>query len=984
MRTRANILTLFFVSCFGCCIFAFEKSQTNNVSFKENKGQISDQHSKPRPDILFSGEYDGLNFFLRKNGISYQINRVDEWKELSGSFKSKDIKNKFASKQTIQRIDVNWLNVNSSANIERQEQLPGVENYYSAVCPKGAIGVKSYRKIKYKDIYNGIDLVWYSSENQLKYDYKVAPGVDHQKIQIEISGADTILVNKNGDLLIRTALGDLIEKSPVVYQDKKRLKANWKVKRNVISIQVFNVNPAKELVIDPLVRLWATYFGDSKTDWFYGSCTDASGNLYVTGGTDSPSNIATTGAHQVSYGGFAPGSNWFTGDAILAKYSANGNKIWCTYYGGDHGDFGAACAVNSNNNYVAMVGVTASSLAGVIATPGCHQSVWYGGQSPDVYDGFCTLFDSSGVRQWGTYYGGAGGDQVTNCCFDLNDNIYFCGGTYSSNNSNVIATNGAHQSVFGGNTDAFLAKFNINGNRLWSTYYGSTGFEFVEGCVFDKNGFVYMVGVTNSTVNISTPGCQQPNYGGGVNSFTNGGFKQEGDAMIVKFDQNGNRIWATYYGHGNNDWANSCVLDSKNDLIVSGASAYGISGVISTPGSFQSTYGGGARDAFLLKLNSNGLRQWCTFYGGSGIEPGNYCAVDANDNIYLCGYTSSTSSITTPCSYQPNYGGGTYDIYLAKFSNSGMRQWATYYGSTSAEDWAFCKTDLSGNVFIVGETYGSGGNYFGSANGFQPTFGGGGYDGIIAKFNGCAAPEVASPISELSICAGRSATIQTHHHCGIKWLNSFNETIATGSLAVVTPSVDQTYVISDSTCGKQFSTEVTVTVSPFPNLVVSSNTILCVNADLQLKASGANTYSWEPNSAISCTDCAEPVVSPKEDIQYCVTAAINSCETKSCTNVSVNLVSSKVFTLPNAFTPNNDGNNDAFCLQGWDKCNDSFSIKIFSRWGEKVFESTDPNLCWNGFFNGQLLSGDVYIYTLTSKYKDGTSVEKKGNITLIR
>jgi gliding motility-associated-like protein len=955
------------------------------ITFKENKGQIGDQFSKPRPDILFSGQTQNLNFYLRNNGISYQLYRADEWKETNDlMFSKKDLPKKVVSKSTIYRLDINWIRSNTDFKIIKEGPLTGVENYYNEVCPKGVIGVRSYKKLKYKNIYSGIDLTCYESNGNFKYDYDVLPGADHKQIQFEILGADTILIDKNGNLIIKTPLGSITEEAPIAFQEGKRVEAKWQLLKNVVSFFVPKYDKSKTLVIDPLVRLWGTYFGDSKTDWFYGSCTDLSANLYVTGGTDSPSNIATVGAHQISYGGFAPGSNWFAGDAILAKYNANGNKIWCTYYGGDHGDFGLGCAVNANGNYVAMVGVTASTLAGVIATPGCHQSIWYGGQSPDVYDGFCALFDSSGVRKWGTYYGGAGGDQIYNCCFDPNDNLFFCGGSYSSNTGNLIATNGAFQTVFGGNTDAFLAKFDINGNRIWSTYYGSAGYDYAEGCVYDKSGFVYIVGTTSSSLNISTSGCQQPTYGGGVDPLTMGGFKQIGDALIVKFDDSGNRIWSTYYGHGNNDWANSCNVDSKGDLIVSGATAYGIPGVISTPGSFQSNYGGGARDAFLLKLNSNGVRQWCTFYGGTGIEPSNYCAVDANDDIYLCGYSNSTSSLTTPCSYQPVYGGGTYDIFLAKFSNAGMRQWGTYYGSTSSEDFALCKTDVNGNVFIVGETYGAGAGYFGSVNANQPNFGGGPYDGIIAKFNGCEAPELSNPASELLVCAGRSVTLQTQHHCGITWLNSMNETIATGSIAVITPSVNQSYVINDSTCGKQFTTEVTVTVSPFPNLTVSSNTILCVNADLQLKATGADTYSWEPNSAITCTDCAEPIVSPKEDIQYCVTGAINSCETKSCTTVSVNLVSSKIFTLPNAFTPNNDGYNDAFCLQGWDKCNDSFAIKIFSRWGEKVYESTDPNFCWNGFYNGHLLSGDVYIYTLTATYKDGTSVERKGNITLIR
>jgi gliding motility-associated-like protein len=90
------------------------------------------------------------------------------------------------------------------------------------------------------------------------------------------------------------------------------------------------------------------------------------------------------------------------------------------------------------------------------------------------------------------------------------------------------------------------------------------------------------------------------------------------------------------------------------------------------------------------------------------------------------------------------------------------------------------------------------------------------------------------------------------------------------------------------------------------------------------------------------------------------------------------------FSLPNAFTPNGDGANDAFCLQGWDKCIEKFSILIFDRLGEKVFESGDPSFCWDGTCKGIMVEPDVLVYTVRASFTNGLSVNKNGNITLMR
>src|SRR6218665_2096717 len=137
----------------------------SGVVFTENKGQVGDQHYKPRPDVLFSGSDGSLVFHLRKQGISYQLNRVDSWKNYDpqASAMGKPIRehNKVAANITVYRIEVNWLNSSLEPEVIKGRQLTGYNNYYNETCPAGALNVRSYEQVTYQQLYPGIDLVWH-------------------------------------------------------------------------------------------------------------------------------------------------------------------------------------------------------------------------------------------------------------------------------------------------------------------------------------------------------------------------------------------------------------------------------------------------------------------------------------------------------------------------------------------------------------------------------------------------------------------------------------------------------------------------------------------------------------------------------------------------------------------------------------------------------------------------------------------------------
>ncbi len=162
----------------------------------------------------------------------------------------------------------------------------------------------------------------------------------------------------------------------------------------------------------------------------------------------------------------------------------------------------------------------------------------------------------------------------------------------------------------------------------------------------------------------------------------------------------------------------------------------------------QNTFGGGYHDAFLVKFNSSGIRQWATYYGGIGEDVGQSCVVDASENIYLAGYTTSVNSIAE--GGHQNTFGGFFDAFLVKFNSAGIRQWATYYGGID-DDFGFsCVVDASENIYLAGYTTSVTSI---AEGGHQNTYGDGG-DAFLAKFDNLPICVPSSYSFNDSICQG--------------------------------------------------------------------------------------------------------------------------------------------------------------------------------------------------------------------------------------
>ncbi len=707
MKTSLSFFSLFLFTAFN--------SNANEpgkglIDFKENLGQVHDQNNQLRPDVLFSGCANGMVFHLKNSGVSYQLSRVDSWKE--ENVRRGDVPKQVPEQTSIYRIDESWINANLTAKIVKGKTLAGYENFYTAAFPNGITNVKSYEELTYKQIYNGIDLRWYNSNGSLEYDYIIGPGANYKQIQTEIKGAQSISIDREGNLIIETPFGTILEQAPLVKQEGKTLKSGWVLNCNVISFDIKNVDPAKSFVIDPYYRVWGTYYGGSGYDMGMGCAADASGNVYLSGKTDSGNgtSIATGGSHQTTFAGGA------AFEAFVAKFDPNGARSWATYYSATGGSLGNSVAVDGNGN-VFMAGSTSSTVS--ISSGGSHQTT-YGGSS----DAYLVKFNSSGVRQWGTYYGGTQIEYGYSCATDASGNVYLAG-TSQSTVAGVISTSGAHQSVHAGQLDAFLVKFNSSGVRQWATYYGDTGIDEANACATDASGNVYLAGDVDSGTGtvIATSGSHQSTFGGGWESF------------LVKFNSSGVRQWGTYYGGVGTEYAKSCVVDGNGDVFLAGMSGSPTSTAIATSTSHQPNFGGGTSDAFLTKFSSSGVRQWGTYYGGSGSDVG-YCAtVNSNNDVYLSGSTGSNTGtvIATTSGFQNSFGGGALDGYLVLFNGAGNRIGATYYGGSGDDNAYAC---AAGPLYVNIAGYTDCSTVAIIASGIhQNVYGGGTYDGFLAQFS---------------------------------------------------------------------------------------------------------------------------------------------------------------------------------------------------------------------------------------------------------
>ena len=620
-------------------------------------------------------------------------------------------------------------NANPAAKVTGVEELAGANNYFIGNDPaQWRATVPTYAKVKYEEIYSGVDLVYYGNQRQLEYDFIVTPGADPRRIGFEVSGARLIRRDGHGDLVLEMKDGQIRWHKPVAYQEKdgirQEIAARYAIaNNNRVEFELAKYDVRRSLYIDPLI--YSTYLGGGvgggEGDEGYGIAVDSAGNAYVTGATGAADFPVTPGAFQTACSASCAGS---LTNAFVTKFNPAGSAlVYSTYLGGSSFDGASAIAVDSAGNAY-LTGETSST--DFPTTPGAFQTTYGGGG--ELGDAFVVKLNATGsALVYSTYLGGNDRDQGGGIALDADGNAYIAGSTASTN----FPTKNPLQPTGGGpNIDAFVAKLNQTGSALvYSTYLGGTGLygDFGNGIAVDSAGNAYVAGVTNST-DFPTKNPLQPASGGGS------------DAFVTKINAAGSALlYSTYVGGSESDGAGGIALDGAGNAYIAGAASS--PDFPTTPGAFQTTCHACAAyydDAFVAKINNTGSALvYSTFLGGSKSNAARGIAVDGAGNAYVAGGTTSSDFPTTPGVFQPKCGTGRRACiggvaFVAKLNPAGSALVYSSYLNGQAQNSALAiAVDSSGNPYVAGET----GSRFSLKNPFQPSYGGGPSDAFVAKID---------------------------------------------------------------------------------------------------------------------------------------------------------------------------------------------------------------------------------------------------------
>jgi hypothetical protein len=581
-------------------------------------------------------------------------------------------------------------------HISGREQLPGKVNYFVGNDPrKWRTNIATYGKVLYRDLYPGIDLVYYGRRGQLEYDLVIRPGADLRNIVLEFRGAERLEVDARGDLVMHTEVGVIRQRKPVVYQEingaRREIVGSYALKgKHRVGFKVAAYDASRPLVIDP-VLFYSTYLGGSFDEHGEGIAVDSTGNAYVTGGTTSSDFPTTPGAYSTTFGCCVGVSN----HVFVTKLNPLGSAplIYSTYIGANGDDFGIGIAIDTlGNAYV--TGRTGNNFP---TTPGAFQTTFGGGN----YDAFVTKLNPTGsALVFSTYLGGSGNEFGSGIAVDGLGNAYLTGQTSSID---FPTTLGAFQTSFGGGgginpLDAFVTKLNPLGSAplVYSTFLGGSSNDVGTGIAVDGLGNAYVTGYTGSTNFPTTPGAFQTTYGGGV------------DAFVTKLNPLGSAplVYSTFLGGSSGDQGRGIAVDGSGNAYVTGFT--GSTNFPTTLGAFQTSYGGNG-DAFVTKLNPAGSAPlvYSTYLGGSNEDVGGGIAVDSSGNAYVTGYTFSTNFPTTSNAFQPTSGGAP-DAFVTKLNPGGAPLVYSSYLGGSGFDRAFgIAVDSFGNAYVTGDTSGS-------------------------------------------------------------------------------------------------------------------------------------------------------------------------------------------------------------------------------------------------------------------------------------
>jgi hypothetical protein len=672
------------------------------LSFEANLGQTDER-------VLFLSRGNGEALFLTRHGATLTLRRSDRPEGIaardSRSWRASDLPAETA-------LGFTFVDANAHPRVSGVEPLPGVSNYLKGDDPsKWITDVPHYARVTYDDLYDGVDLTYYGNDQgELEFDLTVAPGMNPTSIRLAYRGARDLTIDASGALVFELGGAALRQPRPSMYQwldgTMREVRGSYVLRGpNEVGFLVHDYDRNAALVIDPVIS-YSTYLGGSGDEFPIWSDIDGSGNFFVTGITFSPDFPTTLGVFQEQHRGRA--------DAFVTKLNAAGTGLVFSTYLGSKG-FDVAIGLDVSSSGVVVTGATTSPR--FPTTPGSFERHFSGGRE----DAFVTKLDPTGSSLlFSTFLGGQGIDEGFISFFDAAGNVYVEGDTSSKK---FPTTEGSFQTTYGGGPfDGFVTKLNPTGSALvYSTYVGGSDFDGAHDGWLDGSGNFYIDGLTGSTDFPTTQGAYQPNLAGGL------------DAFAAKVDPTGSTLeYATYIGGSGDEDVLDMTVDAGGNAYVPGPTTS--TDFPTTPGAFQSSFQGGDGDGYVIKLNPIGSSAvYSTYLGGSAFDLAGAVRVDGQGSAHIPGITASSDFPITPDAFQPSYGGGPADAFVAILAADGSSLVSSSFLGGSGEDGsagAGAWLDGSGNFYVPGFTdsadFPTTGGAFQSANA-------GGFDVFLVK-----------------------------------------------------------------------------------------------------------------------------------------------------------------------------------------------------------------------------------------------------------
>ena len=668
-------------------------------------------------------------------------------------------------------VHTSLLNANPGAQIVPEDASPGSVNYFVGRKENWRTGLPGFERMRTRDVYPGIDLVFHGNEGLIEYDFVISPNGDANRIRLRLAGQSDLRIDSEGSLVIRTAAGEIRWKRPEIYQevDGHRVSVGGGfvlTGLDGVSFQISGYDKSRELIIDPVVG-FASYLGQEDDDKAKGIAVDPAGNVYVTG-VSSSIDLPTVSALQANFGGRAA-NPYSAGDGFVAKFNSAGKLIYLTYIGGSQDDGVSAIAVDAAGNAYITGATTSADFPVVNAYQGRLRGVGGFGSYLRTGDAFVAKIGPAGDKLlYSTYLGGSQDDIAFGISIDGSGNAYIAGATVSPD---FPVTSGSAQTHFGGAGgepikpccngpewdpgDAFIAKLDPTGSKLiFATYLGGSLDDVAFTIGLDSSNNIYIGGCTISYDFPTTAGALQRTFAG---TDPQNSWQNFGDGFVAKLNSTGTAYaYSTYFGGPGDDCVSSIAVDSSGDVYMTGSTSS--QNLKTSAGAFQPRYAGYSNlpffqteqlfgDAFAAKLNPAGSALlYFSYLGGSANDGGTAIVVDAFGDAYIAGFADSPDFPTAGSPLQAKFGGDrgfawlrNYkpmgDAFLSIVNPSGTKLlYSSFWGGSADDSAGGLALDGQGNVYMAGGTDSS--NMPLSAGAFQKTYGGGKADAFFAMFSG--------------------------------------------------------------------------------------------------------------------------------------------------------------------------------------------------------------------------------------------------------